>query len=66
MSYQRKTADVYAIEADYGYGQGFECVNTETTRLKAKKSVQEYRQNEKGIAFRITKKRIKVEAFTNE
>ena len=64
MPYQRKTADVYDIEGDYGHG--FECVNTETTRLKAKKSVREYRQNEKGIAFRITKKRIKVEVFTNE
>ncbi len=64
MPYQRKTTDIYDIEGDYG--QGFECVNTETTWLKAKKSVREYRQNEKGIAFRITKKRIKVEVFTNE
>lgn len=64
MPYQRKTADVYDIEGDYGHG--FECVNTETTFSTAKKSVREYRQNEKGIAFRITKKRIKVEVFTNE
>lgn len=64
MPYQRKTADVYDIEGDYGHG--FECVNTETTFATAKKSVCEYRQNEKGIAFRITKKRVKVEVFTNE
>jgi len=64
MPYQRKTTDIYAIEGDYG--QGFECVNTETTFAAAKKSVREYRQNEKGTAFRITKKRIKVEVFTNE
>lgn len=64
MPYQRKTTDVYEIEGYYG--QGFECVNTETTFAAAKKSVREYRQNEKGTAFRITKKRIKVEVSTND
>lgn len=60
MPYQRKTQDVYEIQGNYGYGYGFECVNTETTRLKAKKSVREYRENEKGTTFRIVKKRIKI------
>lgn len=64
MPYQRKTQDVYEIQGNYGYGHGFECVNTETTMFDARRSMRKYRENEKGTTFRIVKKRIKV--ITNE
>lgn len=59
-NYVRKTFDEYNIEGDYGYGQGFEVVNTEKTWPEAKRSVKEYRQNQQGIPFRITKKRVRI------
>lgn len=32
MAYKRKTEDEYVIQADYGFGDGFEDVTVETTR----------------------------------
>ena len=58
MAYERKTTDVWEIQGNYGY-YGFECVSTEETIKEAKQTLMEYRDNEKGISFRIVKKRVK-------
>lgn len=58
--YRRKTYDEYQIHGDYG--QGFEEVTAEATRKEAKTQLACYRENEPGIAFKIIKKRIKIES----
>ena len=58
MAYVRKTRDVYEIQGDYGCG--WECVTTETTWTDAKQMVKCYRENERGIPFRIKKVREKI------
>ena len=55
--YQRKTFDEFQIQGNYGYG--FEEVVSEATLAEAKQRLKEYRVNERGISFRIVKKRIK-------
>lgn len=59
MAYIRKTRDEWEIQGNYGYGHGWECVNTEDTRQDAKRSVAEYRANER-FPFRVVKKRVKI------
>lgn len=58
MAYVRKTRDVYEIQGDYGWG--WECVTTETTWTDAKDMVKCYRENERGVPFRIKKTREKI------
>ena len=55
--YQRKTFDEFQIQGNYGYG--FEEVASEATLTEAKQRLKEYRVNERGISFKIVKKRIK-------
>lgn len=58
MAYQRKTKDRWDIETNYGYG--WEVENSECTRVDAKRSLREYRENlqEYGICeVRMTKHR---------
>jgi NAD-dependent SIR2 family protein deacetylase len=55
--YIRKTKDVYEIHGNYSYG--YECVCCETTYSDAKANIKLYRENEKGVHFRIVKKRVK-------
>jgi hypothetical protein len=62
MAYKRKTVDEYDIEADYGYGDGWEIVTCEATYKDAVRAVKEYRQNETLVPFRIRKHRVKIEA----
>ena len=59
MAYKRKTIDVWEIQGNYYGCYGFECVSTEETIKDAKQTLKEYRENEKGISFRIVKKRVK-------
>lgn len=59
MAYIRKTRDEWEIQGNYGYGHGWECVNTETTWKDAKRSVSEYRANE-SAPFRVVKKRVRL------
>lgn len=49
----------YEIRGNYGYGEGFECVNTETTKEDAQRSLKEYRDNEPGVPFKIVSVKIK-------
>lgn len=53
--YQRTTTDEWHIEGNYG--QGWECVNVETTRADGRRSLREYDQNEP-YPHRLVKRRI--------
>ena len=46
MAYQRKTRDRWDIMTNWGYG--WECENSEYTRVDAKRSLSEYRENSYG------------------
>lgn len=56
MARQRVTRDVWEIQGYYGAIHGFERVITEDSRKEAQEVLAVYRQNEKGIPFRIVKK----------
>lgn len=51
--------DEYEIQGRYGPIYGFERVTTEETLKEAQDTLAVYRQNEKGIPFRIVKKKKK-------
>lgn len=59
--YKRKTRDEWQVMGDYGYGHGFECVDTLNTRTEAKDSLKVYRENEMGVSFKIVKKRVRID-----
>lgn len=59
MSYVRKTKDEYELQANYGYGDGFECICTEETHREIRQRLAEYRQNEGGN-YRIVKRRVRI------
>lgn len=61
MAYKRKTYDEFELQADYGYGDGFECICTEQTRLDARVQLNAYRENGDFAPMRIVKKRVKIE-----
>lgn len=60
MSYIRKTRDGWQVQGNYGYGHGYECVDTLNTYKEAKESLKVYRENELGVSFKIVKKRVKI------
>ena len=55
----RKTRDEYRIEANYGYGHGWEYEVAESTREEAKKRLREYRENAPQYSYRLVKKRVR-------
>lgn len=57
----RKTVDEYQVMGNYG--QGWECVTSEETRKEARERLKEYIENESGTAFKIVKKRVKLESI---
>ena len=59
MAYKRKTIDEYEIQGNYGYG--FECMSTEGTFKAARENLKRYQDNEKGVSFKIVKRRVKCE-----
>ena len=62
MAYQRKTRDRWDIESNYGYG--WEVENSEYTRVDAKRSLREYRENLQAYGIcevRMTKHRERLE-----
>lgn len=56
---ERKTYDEYQIHGNYGHG--FEEVTAEETYQAAREQLKCYRENERGIPFKIIHKRIKKE-----
>ena len=59
MAYKRKTYDEWEIQGDYG--QGYERVTTEATRMEALSQLRCYQTNEPMYSFRIKKKRVKIQ-----
>lgn len=60
MSYQRKTKDVYILEANYGFGDGFEYVTEEDCKKQIRLRLKEYQQNAPQYAYRVRKTRTKI------
>jgi len=56
MAYQRKTADEYDLEGDYG--QGWEILTCEATFSEAVKRRKEYRENGDFAPMRIKCRRV--------
>jgi uncharacterized protein YjlB len=61
MTRRRTTRDEFTVQGNYGYGHGYEDVSTEDTRAEARQRLKEYRKNERGIPFRIVKRRVRIE-----
>ena len=59
--YKRKTKDIYILMANYGYGDGWEYVTEEETKIEAKKRLIEYRNNAPEYQYKIVCKRVKAE-----
>lgn len=59
--YVRKTRDEYILEANYGYGDGWEEVVTEDTYAEIRLRIKEYRANMPQYPYRIRKRRVKKE-----
>ena len=55
MAYQRKTADYWEVQGDYG--QGWETVCADPRRPVARQNLREHRANEPGVLLRLKKKR---------
>jgi hypothetical protein len=60
MTRTRKTRDIFEVHGDYGYGHGFECVTAEESWTEAKIRLNEYRDNEPGVRFKLVKTREKI------
>lgn len=57
MAYQRKTRDLYILQSDSGYGQGWEDETTETSKREILKRLKEYQENTSGMQLRWIKRR---------
>lgn len=57
---QRKTRDVFEVQGNYGYG--WETVTAANTRKEALQYLKEYRENERGVSFRLKLVREKIGA----
>ena len=57
---QRVTRDSYDLEADYGYGNGYEVISSSDTMRDAKQTRKEYRENGDYAHMRIVKRRERV------
>lgn len=60
MARQMVTRDVWEVQGCYEAIHGFESVAAEDSRKEAQDVLAVYRQNEKGVPFRIVKKREKL------
>jgi hypothetical protein len=61
-TYERKTYDIWRIFQNFGYGNGWEEVNTETTLKAGNASLREYRENQPGYPLRMRKGRERIGA----
>lgn len=59
MAYVRKTETLYVIQGNYGYGQGWEDVDSNTDVTRARTNLALYRENEAGIPFRLVCRHVK-------
>lgn len=58
MAYVRKTKDVWVVEGDYGYG--YEYLTASEDRAEARDDLRAYRENERGVSFRLRKTRERI------
>ena len=58
--YKRLTRDEWQVMGLYTPQYGYECVDTLNTRLEARDSLKAYRENERGVSFKIVKKRVRL------
>lgn len=59
--YIRKTKDIYSVEIDYGYGNGYESVYDADDYQTAKTIYKDYQKNDTfAYSIRIKKHRIKI------
>lgn len=58
MAYQRKTADEWQVQVDYGHGDGFEAVAYCGKRKEALQAARDYRVNDPLYPVRIVCKRV--------
>jgi hypothetical protein len=64
VAYQRKTRDVWIIQQNWGFGDGWEDVSAEDSRADARRAVKEYRDNQPECPVRIKKTRERIEPAT--
>lgn len=57
--YVRKTYDEYVLETNYGYGDGWEEVLTESAYHEIRERKREYQENMPQYPYRIRKRRVK-------
>ena len=58
--YKRLTRDEWRVMGYYSPQYGYECVDTLDTRAEARESLKTYRENERGVSFKIVKKRVRL------
>jgi hypothetical protein len=63
MTYKRKTTDLFIVQSDYGYGQGFEDTTYEDSHKLGRLQLACYRSNQPEYKHRLIVKREKI---TNE
>lgn len=56
-----KTKLVYVVQGNYGYGHGWEDLTAEDNGNEARARLREYRENERGIPFRLVRRRERIE-----
>jgi hypothetical protein len=60
LTYQRVTRDVWVIQTDYGYGDGWEDTTEEETRAAALEQRNTYRENQPEYPHRLIKRRERI------
>lgn len=60
MAYKRKTRDFWEVQADYGYGDGWEHLCASYVKKEMLTDLKLYRKNAPGPAYRVKKCREKL------
>ena len=55
-----KTKLIWVVQGSYGYGHGWEDVTAEENWKEAKARIREYRENERGVPFRVIRRRERI------
>ncbi len=55
-----KTKLVWVVQGNYGYGHGWEDLTAEENGNEARARIREYRENERGVPFRLIRRREKI------
>lgn len=56
----RSTIDIWEIDADYGYGDGWETVHAELSGVLARRALRDYLDNYPTARYRIVKRRERI------